>query len=211
MIEQDNRLAATTAAIMGSVVGAHLLGALENLPEWMTYRSFWQYLYGNKTVLGGLLGGLLFVEAAKKLVGEKQHTGDLYTFPLILGMMIGRLGCFSMGIYEQTYGLTTRMPWGINLGDGLYRHPVALYEVLALAVLWLWLAIIRKKYMLVQGALFKIFMIAYCFFRLMLDVIKPGWRFLAGMGTIQFASLAGLLYYRKYIINPRLLIQPYAR
>ena len=54
--------------------------------------------------MGGLFGGLLGVELAKKIIGEKQSSGDLFVFPIILGIFIGRIGCFLSGINEFTYG-----------------------------------------------------------------------------------------------------------
>ncbi len=49
------------------------------------------YFFASKTIVGGLLGGILGVEIAKKLVGIKHSSGDLFCFPIILGIMIGRI------------------------------------------------------------------------------------------------------------------------
>jgi len=202
----DRRLFIFTAAALGALLGSHVLGALENVPEWRASANPWLYLYGNKTVLGGVLGGLMAVELVKRLMHEKQNTGDLFTYPLILGMMIGRIGCFSAGVHEETYGLPTSLSWSMDLGDGIHRHPVALYEIIFLALTWLLLSMAQKRYELQQGALFKMFMIAYLCFRFLLDFIKPGWRFFFGLGSIQLAALAGLLYYWRYIIRPSRLV-----
>ncbi len=74
-------------------------------------------------------------------------------------MIIGRIGCFSMGVFEETYGIPTTLPWGMNLGDNYSRHPVALYEIIFLAVLWVCLVLIEKNRKLESGKLFKVFMI----------------------------------------------------
>src|SRR5690242_15657522 len=37
-----------------------------------------QWLYGNRSVLGGLFGAWLGVHVAKRLVGYRQRTGDLF-------------------------------------------------------------------------------------------------------------------------------------
>jgi prolipoprotein diacylglyceryltransferase len=213
-VEKDNRLYIIAGAALGAVLGARIIGSLENLPEWLSSSSPWLYFYGNKTLVGGLLGGLAGVELIKKIIGEKQSSGDLFTFPLLLGMIIGRIGCFSAGVYEQTFGNPSHLPWAIDLGDGIYRHPVTLYEILFLTVLWIALYQVKKNFTLQQGALFKLFLISYLIFRFLLDVIKPGWRYFFGMGTIQLTCLAGLVYYAKYILHPGLLItskQIYAR
>ena len=65
---------------------------------------------------------------------------------------------------------------------------------------------IEKKYVLAEGGRFKIFMIAYLFFRLLLDFIKPHYTFIIGLSTIQLVCIAGLLYYGAYILKPKKLI-----
>ena len=80
---------------------------------------------------------MIGVEITKKIIGHKESTGDLITFPLILAMIIGRIGCFLTGVYEQTYGVETTSIFVMDLGDGLLRHPVALYEIVYLIILWI--------------------------------------------------------------------------
>lgn len=202
------------AAAFGAVLGSRFLGSLENVHAWRASANGWTYFYNNKTLVGGLLGGLAAVELVKLLVNERRKSGDLFVYPLLLGMIIGRIGCFSAGVYEETYGIPTRLPWGMDLGDGLARHPVALYEIGFLAFLWAALHRLARSRPLQEGALFKIFMIAYLMFRFLLDFIKPGQRYAAGLGSIQLACLAGLAYYYRYLLRPSLLLQtrlPYAR
>ena len=213
-IEQTNRLLIISAAAVGAVLGSRILGSLEDLPAWLASRSFWLYFYGNKTLVGGLLGGLAGVELVKKILKERQNSGDLFTYPLLLGMIIGRIGCFSAGIYEETYGFPSKLPWAMNLGDGVNRHPVTLYEILFLILLRISLTRLKKHFVLQQGALFKIFLIAYVIFRFLLDFIKPGWRYFLGLGSIQLACIGALIWYSRYIVHPRLLIiskKKYAR
>jgi len=205
-ITSPNRTWILIGAIFGSVAGSRLLGGLENPPAMLAASNIWLHFYLNKTILGGLLGGLIGVELTKKIIGETQASGDLFTYPLILAMIIGRIGCFSMGVYEETYGTVTTIPWAMNLGDGTLRHPVTLYEMIWLLMLWLLLKQLEKKYSLVTGAVFKIFMIAYLFFRFALDFIKPHYTLPFGLSTIQLACLAGLIYYIRFIIRPQKLL-----
>jgi phosphatidylglycerol---prolipoprotein diacylglyceryl transferase len=133
----------------------------------------------------------------------------LFVYPMIVALIIGRMGCFSMGVFEETYGTVTTLPWALNLGDGLPRHPVCIYEILFLITLWLSLVQLQKTYSLANGALFRLFMIAYLTFRLLLDFIKPHYTFNIGLSTIQIACLLGLIYYYRYIVRPkRLLANP---
>ncbi len=210
-LPDHNRLWVIIGAIFGSLAGSRLLGALEDpLALWHSPQPF-IYIYENKTIVGGLLGGLAGVEGVKLAIGEKQSSGDLFTYPLILALIIGRIGCFSMGVFEETYGLPSTLPWAMNLGDGMLRHPVCLYEIIFLLLLAALLYTLQKKYTLISGARFQLFMIGYLLFRFLLDFIKPGARYFMGMGSIQLACLAGLFYYIRTIIAPyRLIKKQYA-
>ena len=193
------------AALFGVVLGARIIGAAEHIPAWLASTHKFQYFWGNKTMVGGFVGGLFAVELMKKLIGERGASGDLFVFPLLLAMILGRIGCFSAGVYEEAYGIPSALPWAMNLGDGLLRHPVTLYEIGFLILLWIGLRRVQQHYVLRQGALFKLLLIAYFTFRFLLDFIKPGWRYFLGLGTIQLTCLAMLLYYYRYLLHPRLL------
>lgn len=205
-IHSFNRVWILIGAIFGAVVGSRLIGGLENITELNNASNKWLHFYQNKTVVGGFLGGLTGVELTKKFIHEKHSSGDLFAYPMILALIIGRIGCFGMGIYEETYGVPTKLPWGMSLGDNIPRHPVCLYEIIFLMVLWISLVQLGKKYILAEGARFKLFMISYCFFRFMLDFIKPHYTFNIGLSTIQLTCLAALIYYYRYIVQPKKLI-----
>ncbi len=87
---------------------------------------------GGRSILGAIAGGILTAEAYKLLRGVRGSTGIVFVVPLALGIAIGRLGCFAAGLAEYTYGTPTRLPWGVDFGDGVPRHPVQLYESLAM-------------------------------------------------------------------------------
>jgi prolipoprotein diacylglyceryltransferase len=205
-IPSQNRLWILIAAIFGAVLGSRLLGGLENPEALAASSNKLLYFYENKTVLGGFLGGLWAVETVKYFIGEKESSGDLFTYPMILGLILGRIGCFSMGVFEETYGLPTTGFTGMYLGDHIKRHPVALYEILLLILLWITIWSLERKYEFCSGARFKLFMMAYISFRFLLDFIKPHYTWAVGLSSIQIVSLAGLAYYYKYIIFPSKLI-----
>ncbi|HRH60785.1 MAG TPA: prolipoprotein diacylglyceryl transferase [Chitinophagaceae bacterium] len=206
IIVQTNRIWILIGAIFGAIIGSRLIGGLEDPPQIQMAHNVLMYFYQNKTVLGGFLGGLLGVELIKKMIGEKNASGDLFVYPIILALIIGRIGCFSMGVYEETYGNPTALPWGMYLGDSHIRHPVALYEIIFLIALWIFLVQLEKRISFANGARFKIFMMSYCLFRFLLDFIKPHYTFSFGLSTIQITAMLGLLYYYRYILKPKLLI-----
>ena len=193
-------LAILIGATAGALVGSKLIGNLEKpsllfSPEF-SFLKFWT----NNTIVGGLAFGLLGVELAKKIVGYKKSTGDLIVYPLIFAMIIGRIGCFFTGIYEETYGLPTTSIFGMHLGDEYLRHPVALYEIVFLIVLWISLEIFRNNNTYQSGFLFQLFMLSYFCFRLILDFIKPREEIALHLSTIQMVCISMILYYIYKII-----------
>ena len=195
-----NRLSIILGAIIGALIGSRLVGFLENPMVDFSKVTIIQ-LFNTKTIMGGLFGGLLGVELAKKIIGEKTSSGDLFTFPIILGIFIGRIGCFLSGINEFTYGKVTTFFMGMDLGDGLKRHPLALYELLFLILLFIFLKKIQQKKILENGLLFQYFMMLYFSFRLMIEFLKPNVFFIFGLSSIQILCLICLLYYHKTILN----------
>jgi phosphatidylglycerol:prolipoprotein diacylglycerol transferase len=123
------------AAIAGAALGSKLLFWLED-PRLTSHNlDNPAYLMGGKTIVGALIFGLIAVELMKRYIGVHQSTGDLYAIPLALGIAIGRIGCFLTGLSDNTYGTPTNLPWAINFGDGIPRHPTQLYEIAFLLLL----------------------------------------------------------------------------
>lgn len=200
LINTNNRTSIFLGALLGGLIGSRLIGSLENFDLLQQNKhQLFLYVYGNKTILGGLLFGTWGVEVVKKIIGEKNSSGDMMTYPIILALIIGRIGCFSMGVYEETYGIPFK--YGVNLGDGILRHPVTLYEIVFLIFIWISSLKIFKHSVFANGNLYKYFMINYLIFRFLLDFIKPHYNLILHLSTIQITCLIGLLYYSKAIIQ----------
>ncbi|WP_298532096.1 prolipoprotein diacylglyceryl transferase [uncultured Algibacter sp.] len=199
-ISSNNRLSIILGAALGALIGSRLIGFLEN--PWVEFsQQHIIQLLNTKTIMGGLFGGLLGVEFAKKRIGETQSSGDLFVFPIILGIFIGRIGCFLSGIDEFTYGNETKSVLGMDLGDGLLRHPTSLYELMFLVVLFVGLKKIQKNMILKPGELFKIFMLLYFGFRFFIEFLKPNVFYLLGISTIQILCIVCFVYYCKFIFQ----------
>ena len=179
-------------AAIGGFCGARFLGAIAGAPEIGFAGALWR---GDKTIVGGLLGGIAGVELAKACSRVKARTGDEVLLPLALGLAVGRIGCFLSGLSDRTHGLPTDLPWGVDLGDGIPRHPVQLYEavfvLVALALLW------RRKRArpFAQGDLFRGFLVLYFAFRFAVDFLKPFPTAPLGITAIQMACVAGVAFY----------------
>jgi len=219
------RWAVITAAVAGAALGSKILFWFED-PQ-LSWRSLHDptYLIGGKTIVGALAFGLLTVELVKRYIGIRDSTGDLYAIPLAVGIAVGRIGCFLTALSDNTYGIPTKLPWAVNFGDGIPRHPTQLYEVVFLLIeipllykilrtitlggespqpMWGTSTVqsgeVRQQMLMpatrfLRGDAFKFFMAAYISFRLFCDFIKPYPRIFLGLGGIQWACVALLLYY----------------
>lgn len=200
VISTNNRLSIIIGAVFGALFLSKVVAFLEN--PILHFDQNLLYNLNNKTIMGGLFGGLLGVELAKKIIGEKHSSGDLFTLPIILGIIIGRIGCFLSGTKEFTYGTETTFFTGMNLGDGVLRHPIALYEVVFLIILFI---IIRRLQKLNRafknGNLFKLFMVAYFTLRFCIEFLKPNSFYFLGLSSIQILCLICLVYYYKFILE----------
>ncbi|MEQ1788872.1 MAG: prolipoprotein diacylglyceryl transferase family protein [Rickettsiales bacterium] len=207
VISDDNRLSIIIGGIFGAGIISKLLGYFEH-PELLSLsKENIAYIFASKTIVGGLLGAVLGVEITKKILGIKRSTGDLFCFPTILGIMIGRLGCFFTGAKDGTWGNKTNWITGIDSGDGILRHPTPLYEIAVLGLIWLLLNQLKNKVKLQEGSIFKIFMFSYLAWRFIAEFIKPVYIIEPlGISSIQLACLFGMTYYYKVIFNPKNLL-----
>lgn len=129
VLNEQQRWSVIAAAAVGALLGSRILGVLEQAPAVDIHWSEF-FLPGNgKTIVGGLLGGWLGVEIAKRLQGIRTRTGDLFAVPLCIGIAVGRIGCLLAGLADDTYGKPTSLPWGVDFGDGIARHPTQAYEL----------------------------------------------------------------------------------
>lgn len=197
-ISGNNRLSIILGAAIGALIGSRIVGLLENpFVEW-SQANFINIL-NTKTIMGGLFGGLLGVELAKKRIGEIKSSGDLFVFPIILGVFIGRIGCFLSGVKEFTYGKVTDSVFGMDLGDQLLRHPISLYELVFLMLLFFSLKRLQNSFALKEGELFKWFMILYFGFRFCIEFLKPNVFYFLGLSSIQILCVICWLYYKNII------------
>ncbi len=158
---------------------------------------------GGKTIVGGLIGGVLGVESAKLITNWSQSTGDGFVLPLIVAIVVGRIGCQLAGVSDLTYGNVTTLPWGWDYGDHVLRHPTALYEILGVGVLAG--IVYGRDFTHRRGDRFRAFIFGYFLLRFGLEFLKPPYGPAAvatlmpqrwgPFSAIQWACLAGLAYY----------------
>jgi len=106
------------AVSLGATAGAYLAGSA-NL--WLTGIDGIA-----RSIEGALAGGILAVEALKALAGLRGSTGLRFVAPLATAIAVGRICCFLAGLDDMTFGTATALPWGVDFGDGVCRHPTQL-------------------------------------------------------------------------------------
>ena len=187
--------------LFGAAVGSKALHVLQHLGYFLHEAPRWEFLRG-KSILGGLLGGTLGTELGKRWIGWNASTGDAWVPAIATGLIVGRLGCQFSGLWDGTYGIPTDLPWAWDYGDGMPRHPAALYEILAVAVCW---GLVRRLPSHASGARFAAFLAGYCLIRLGVDAVKPPFggdlplgtpvTLHAGLTAIQWVALLGFFAY----------------
>lgn len=185
-------------AVLGGLIGARLFHVLDRLDYYAANpRHIIMINEGGMAIWGGLVsGGLvaLFVAHREKLPIPKL--ADITSVGLLVGQMIGRLGCIVTG---DTLGRVTSMPWGfiyVNPGSavpdslkGVPTHPYPVYEILwDLALLGLILFLRRRR--LPQGLLFLVYVGGYALGRFGLTFVRQEAVTLWGLQQAQVIALA---------------------
>jgi len=224
----EARLTLLVGAVVGAAVSSKVLGFAEHPELWPLAMHNPAYFLAAKTILGGLLGGIIGVEIAKAFAGIKRSTGDIYVFPLLLAIMIGRIGCLLTGVSDGTWGKPTAFFLGFDAGDGVIRHPTPLYEILFLGGLGIALLVLHRRLSpgrdlsrsgkddrppelirgglavlesLREGDLFKLFIMAYCGWRFCVEFLKPVVTYGPGVSILQMAAFGGFTYYAAWFVR----------
>lgn len=186
--------------VAGALVGGALL---ERLGTWVQHVDLRQnanlpeqWLYGNRSILSGLVGAYVGALVAKRLCGYRVRTGDLFAPAVAIGMAIGRIGC----LLTELPGTPTSLPWSITLtpeqaatiphaAAGVPLHPSFAYEILfhlaAFAALW-WL----RDRISEPGELLKIYLVGYASFRFLVEFVRGNAVAFAGLTRPQLFLLA---------------------
>jgi phosphatidylglycerol:prolipoprotein diacylglycerol transferase len=178
------------AAFFGAAIGAKLPIWIMNFPLIIENIGNLPLLLGGRTILGGLIGGTIAVNITKKYIGVTEKRGNIFVPSIALGAAIGRIGCFLQGC---CYGIATTLPWGINFGDGILRHPTQLYEIIFFMGFFLYA--IKSIGKSAPGQLFENFILTYFTFRFFEEFLRQNSFFVFRLSIYQVISLTVVLYY----------------
>ena len=195
------RLGLTLGAFCGGMLGAKLPFVLL---DWEGFLSGTAWFESGKTLMTGLVGGYFGVEAAKWAMHIKIKTGDNFAAPVAVAVAIGRLACFSAGCCR---GTETDLPWGVDFGDGVCRHPTQLYEFAFHMTCAAILLQMRARGMF-RGQLIKLYIIAYLLYRFATEFIRPEPKLWLNLTVYQWLALVlvpvfALLWIRDAVATKR--------
>lgn len=175
------------ALAVGAVIGAWAAGSLNTELDIRPALSH--------SIVGALVGGIVAIEIYKALRGIRGSTGGSFVGPFALGAVIGRFGCLFTGLPDRTYGTPTNLPWAVDLSDGIGRHPVQLYESLAMAVflaIYLFALQWRASWAMQRG--FYALCITYGAQRFVWEWLKPYPRVLGPLNVFHILSVGLVIY-----------------
>lgn len=155
------------------------------------------------SMVGGICGAIAAVEAFKRVTGVAGSTGIAFAAPFAATVAVGRLGCFFAGLGDFTYGTPTSLSWGVDFGDGIDRHPVQLYESIAMAAMFavlIWRIAARDPFWLANG--FYLAVGWYALQRFVWEFFKP-YATVIGPFNLFHMVCAGLLLYAVLMIRSR--------
>ena len=176
------RLALGLGDFCGSMLAAKLPFVLL---DWEGFLAGTAWFDNGKTLVMGLVGGYFGVEATKWALDIRVRTGDSFAAPVAAAIAVGRLACFSAGC---CHGTPTTAAWGVDFGDGLYRHPTQLYEA-AFHLSCAAILVQMQARRVCRGQLVKIYIIAYLAYRFFTEFIRPEPRVWFGWTAYQWAAL----------------------
>ncbi len=183
----------TFKILLGALVGARAFYLLFYWPDQvpLTFWTVFKIWEGGLAFIGGFAGGLATGYLSARRHGLKFRTvADIYSFPLIVGHILGRIGDYLTGGHP---GKVTGVAWSIFL-NGAPRHPVVLYEILGLLIIG---GVIRglKRAKGFDGFFFLVYVQLYAIQRIILDFFRPEFtdpRFL-GLTPTQYAVMVTFL------------------
>jgi len=206
-VRGEDRTFILIGALIGAFIGSRLIAALEDPSLFLNPPSF-LYYYLNKTILGGIAGGILGVELFKKIAGITAWTGDRTLVPLGVAIIIGRIGCFFTGVADGTVGGPCTYAWCLEQGDGILRHPNSLYEI-AFVTLFLVVYFAAQHFkprvlhfiLETRGAFFRLFIVDYFSLRFFIEFLKETHPLLWGLNSIQIVCLLFIIWYMRDLIR----------
>ncbi|MES1147338.1 MAG: prolipoprotein diacylglyceryl transferase family protein [bacterium] len=193
-IESRRRKLWTTGIQIVAAVGLFAGGVAARLTElFLSHAPLWQIFdlsNGGKAIFGGVVGGWIGAEVAKRRLGIKRSTGDLFALALPAGEAVGRIGCHFNGC---CYGRTCPPGLGVYQHEA-WRYPTQLISAVVATTIFAVLWAMRDK--LKEGALFKLYLVLFGISRFAIEFWRespPAWLGLSLMQWVCVEMVVGVV------------------
>ncbi|MBD3249645.1 prolipoprotein diacylglyceryl transferase [Candidatus Woesearchaeota archaeon] len=187
-IKKDDADNITLYLTLGLIIGARLFEVIIWNPGYyfsdpIKILMIWR---GGMSFHGGLIGIL----AAGYYIMKRYDLNiavlaDIIIMPLAFVLALGRIANF---INAEIIGTITDIPWCVNFGDNVCRHPVQLYGAFGRTMLGIFLVLLYSYRKLKPGFLFWIFTLLMGIGRFFTDFLRDDPRFLY-LSTGQYLSM----------------------
>ena len=168
--------------LVSAVVGAHIFHVLQHPRSYgslLDIVGIWQGGLSGLAFYGGfimaLVVGSIYLRWRKLPIADVT---DILAPPMMLGVGIGRVGCFLAGC---CFGRSTSLPWGVTfpenslatleLGRMEKVHPTQLYSSISLLSMFAILLILRR-HIKIRGLLFLLSILMYSIHRFFIDFLR---------------------------------------
>lgn len=154
-----------------------------------------------RSLVGALAGAITAVELFKLARGIRGSTGVVFVPGFCASVAVGRWGYFFAGMDDRTHGTPATLPWAHDFGDGIPRHPVQLYESLAMAAFLAFaLAMLARRDARFMRDGFFLMVLWYAGQRFLWEFLKPYPRVLGPLDLFHVICL-GLLCYALFMLR----------
>jgi len=173
-ISRDISLDVIVWVFVAGLLGARLLYILTDLDYYVAapllMLKVWE---GGLVYYGGFLAAVpVFFLVSRKYGINSLKFADSISKGLVMGHIFGRLGCFTKGccygLEQNTFGLV--FP---ELNDHLRHLPTQLYEAAGLALIFLVLNLVKRKY---DGRIFLMYLGLYGLLRFSVEFLRGDFR-----------------------------------
>lgn len=164
--------------LVSGLLGARIFYILQHRDSYNSFADVLRIWQGGLVYYGGLalafVVGVLYLRWKELPIGEVV---DVFGPSLVLGMSIGRIGCFLAGC---CFGKPTSLPWGVTFPEDSLAwmeigsqkiHPTQLYSVVSLFSIFIILLILRR-HMKFSGQLFLFSVLMYSIHRFFIDFVR---------------------------------------
>jgi prolipoprotein diacylglyceryl transferase len=153
-------------ALLGMIAGARIFYVI-----FSSEKNIFALLdpHSGFSLIGGVIvSGILALIYLKYRKQDIKKIFDVLTLGIIVALIFTRIGCF---LVNDHIGKITTLPWGMEFIDGSIRHPVALYYIFFLIIIFLVISKIkiRKRK---DGLLFLSFCASYAVFGFIADLSR---------------------------------------